>query len=78
MIKPIISPVVTSTNRQRLRAIEAMGVSVENQRAAIPATAGKPSDKLLKAPSQLQHSNPTQALEITRIVAFRPGRIVTG
>ncbi|MGZ3317850.1 MAG: hypothetical protein ACXU95_11155 [Isosphaeraceae bacterium] len=78
MSKPIIRPVVTSKKRQRLRAVEGMGVSVENQSAAIPATAGKPSDMSLNAPSKLQESSPTQTLEISKTVAFRPGRIVTG
>ena len=58
--------------------IEGMGVSVENQSAAIPATAGKPSDMLLNAPSKLQESSPTRTLEISKTVAFRPGRIMTG
>ena len=53
-------------------------MSVENQSAAIPTTAGKPSDMLLNAPSKLQESSPTQTLEISKTVAFRPGRIVTG
>ena len=53
-------------------------MSVENQSAAIPATAGKPSDMLLNAPSKLQESSPTQTLEISKTVAFKPGRIVTG
>ena len=58
--------------------VEGMGVCVENQSAAIPATAGKPSDMLLNAPSKLQESSPTQTLEISKTVAFRPGRIMTG
>ncbi len=53
-------------------------MTVENQSAATPATAGKPSDMLLNAPSKLQESSPTQTLEISNTVAFRPGRIVTG
>ena len=54
-------------------------MSVENQGAAIPATAGKPSDMLLNAPSKLQESSPTQTLEISGIAARRsPVRVPDG
>ncbi len=33
---------------------------------------------LLNALSKLQESSPTQTLEISKTVAFRPGRTVTG